>query len=203
MACEDDGLVWKRTNGHAQDTGETHEEIWDDTALIEAYDRAVQKLKDEIIDDEKPASHSQVHVKKKQERFDRPDWTIGDRCLAIYSEDELYYPAVILNLMPENQTALVEFDFYKNKEEIFLQDLLPEECKDELEVADSPSGATYDISEDEDASMASTLDDSSHQINWKISDICYVPDGKGKYVQAVLNSFLSSTECNVTVINTR
>jgi len=34
-----------------------------------------------------------------------------------------------------------------------------------------------------------------------VSDLCYVLDEKGNYVRAVLNSFVSSEECFVTLVD--
>ena len=48
-------------------------------------------------------------------------WKIGQRCLALYSEDELWYEAVILDIYMKENVALVEFDWYKNKEEVKFQ----------------------------------------------------------------------------------
>lgn len=61
-------------------------------------------------------------------------WKIGQKCLALYTEDEMYYEAVILDLTPSSHpnNAFVRFDYYGNEQETPFSDLLPEECKHEL-----------------------------------------------------------------------
>jgi len=211
MAYEDNGVVWKRTNGQLQeeDVGETHDEIWDDTALIEAYDKAVQKLKEEIAtDDEKPIGKTEASSKsesKSKRHKIQCCWKIGQKCLALYSEDELWYEAVILDIYMKENVALVEFDWYHNKEEVSLTDLLPVEKKEEMEQATQGERGSFEEDGDDDASMTSSLPEekSSKTVNWKVSDICYVADGKGNFDEAVINSFTSSSECFVTFIRDR
>ena len=62
-------------------------------------------------------------------------WKVGQKCLALYTEDSLYYEAVILELTPSRQpnNALVQFEYYGNEQETPFSDLLPEKCKHELE----------------------------------------------------------------------
>ena len=52
-------------------------------------------------------------------------WQVGDTCAAVFTEDELIYDAVILSIDKESNTCFVRYDYYGNKEEQYLDDLLP------------------------------------------------------------------------------
>ena len=70
------------------------------------------------------------------------EWKVGDRCYALFSEDELWYPATIMkvwrNHIVVNKTSLfqvqgsvftVEYDVYGNQEERILDELEEVEVK--------------------------------------------------------------------------
>uniref|UniRef100_A0A8C9TFS4 Tudor domain-containing protein n=1 Tax=Scleropages formosus TaxID=113540 RepID=A0A8C9TFS4_SCLFO len=52
-------------------------------------------------------------------------WTLGSRCRAVWSDDGLVYPAVLV--WAEGQRGRVLFDVYGNEEELELSALLPPE----------------------------------------------------------------------------
>lgn len=62
----------------------------------------------------------------------KSSWTTNAKCLALYSEDNLYYEAAILSVDEGARTAYVRFDYYENEEEVNLDELLPVECKLDL-----------------------------------------------------------------------
>ena len=45
-------------------------------------------------------------------------WQVGERCLALYSEDGVEYPAVVRAVKEWKETCVVEFDGYGNEEEV-------------------------------------------------------------------------------------
>lgn len=55
--------------------------------------------------------------------------------MALYSEDSLYYEATILSVDEDARTAYVRFDYYENEEEVNMEELLPVECKADLQPA--------------------------------------------------------------------
>ncbi|KAJ7426851.1 Survival motor neuron protein [Willisornis vidua] len=71
--------------------------MWDDTALIKAYDKAVASFK----------------------------WKVGDSCNAVWSEDGNLYPATIASINQKRGTCVVTYTGYGNQEEQNLSDLLP------------------------------------------------------------------------------
>ncbi|KAF4804315.1 survival motor neuron protein-like protein [Turdus rufiventris] len=72
-------------------------DIWDDTALIKAYDKAVASFK----------------------------WKVGDSCSAVWSEDGNLYLATITSINQKRGTCVVTYTGYGNQEEQNLSDLLP------------------------------------------------------------------------------
>ena len=45
-------------------------------------------------------------------------WHVGDRCLALYSEDGVEYPAVVRVVREWKKTCIVKFDGYDNEKEV-------------------------------------------------------------------------------------
>ncbi|KAK2175986.1 hypothetical protein NP493_692g07004 [Ridgeia piscesae] len=115
------------------------DDIWDDTALIKAYDSAIKAMKTKIggvCDTEPTVSNNQEESKKKQhkkkwktrkglaQRQTHPQWKIGDTCTARFSEDGQMYDAVILSINKPDQTCLVQYVDYGNEETQALSALL-------------------------------------------------------------------------------
>ena len=127
------------------------EDIWDDRALIRAYERSVKQVKDklssgatttaattsasyrgdeEISDDEEEEDDEEDEEEYEDEEEDEnlkkkanpKDWQVGDLCMAIYSEDGLAYPANILSIGEDNKCT-VRYLHYLNEEEKSLDEL--------------------------------------------------------------------------------
>ena len=58
---------------------------------------------------------------------------IGDKCLALFEADQLYYDATILNIDHETRVVKVKYEGYGNEEEINLNEMLPLEFKQDME----------------------------------------------------------------------
>lgn len=212
MAYEEDGIVWKAFE-EGELKGDDSNDVWDDTALIKAYDRAVAKLKDEIHSEssENTDSPSGKRVKRKTKRNQNKEvakklsWVAGDKCLALFSEDNLYYEATILSINLEARTAYVRYDYYENEEEVKVDQLLSVESKADLEPVTSETFGSEQSFNTENEEKTSKAQESDTKVtnDWCVSDLCYVHDDEGNCEQAVLNSFISSKECNVTFICSR
>ncbi|RMC22398.1 hypothetical protein DUI87_00712 [Hirundo rustica rustica] len=87
-----DAVLFRRGTGQSDDS-----DIWDDTALIKAYDKAVASFK----------------------------WKVGDSCSAVWSEDGNLYLATIASINQKKGTCVVTYTGYGNQEEQNLSDLLP------------------------------------------------------------------------------
>lgn len=110
-------------------------DIWDDTALIKAYDKAVESFK-HALKKEDQDSKQQTGTKKRKnytknssrKRSAAPlsrEWKIGDTCCAPWTEDGNWYPAEITSVDHEAGTCIVVYTEYGNEEEHFLKDILP------------------------------------------------------------------------------
>lgn len=144
-------IIWKR--GESED----HSDMWDDTALIEAYDRAVSHVKEQIAkrnkvvsDSDGKASGTSSHKRKKRGRSkNKMTWKVGDYCQAIYSEDGLPYEAVIKYI--NNGICTVQFIGYNNVQEIKIEDICHSKGKEarvQQNIAAQNCNANYEHSQD-------------------------------------------------------
>ncbi|KFQ37787.1 Survival motor neuron protein, partial [Mesitornis unicolor] len=112
-------------------------DVWDDTALIKAYDKAVASFKNALKDGEcsEPLVKQEQHLgmKRKNNRKNRnrtsnavplKQWRVGDSCNAVWSEDGHVYPATIVSINQKRGTCVVTYMGYGNREEQNLSDLL-------------------------------------------------------------------------------
>lgn len=115
-------------------------DIWDDTALIKAYDSAIKTMKtklggvcdtEPVVSDNQEKS-SKKHLKKKwktrkglAQKQTHQQWNVGDPCEAVFLEDGQIYEAVILSINKPDQTCLVQYVGYGNEEPQALSALLP------------------------------------------------------------------------------
>uniref|UniRef100_A0A131Y7Z8 Putative mrna splicing protein smn survival motor neuron n=1 Tax=Ixodes ricinus TaxID=34613 RepID=A0A131Y7Z8_IXORI len=106
-------VLWRRTE--FQD-----DEIWDDTEMIAAYNRAVSKIKDEISRRSRTSSETQASQSEPP-----AGWKQGDYCIAVYSGDHLPYEAKIKYLKGKHCT--VHYIGYGNEERVLVADLHPSE----------------------------------------------------------------------------
>ena len=148
------------------------EEIWDDTALIRAYEKSVRAIKKKLsstqIKTENAASKSQQEHESseseeeniEEEAVDEDaiysahgrNWKILDLCMAVYSEDGLIYPAKIQSIFESkegNKKCIIQYLHYLNEEEKYLSDLM-------------------EYSEDPDAEYETETLEPTHKISNKI-----------------------------------
>ncbi|NXB20575.1 SMN protein, partial [Rhagologus leucostigma] len=114
-------------------------DIWDDTALIKAYDKAVASFKNALKNGEcsepsdkqeqrlmiKRKNHKKIRNRKKSNTAPLKQWKIGDSCNAVWSEDGNLYLATIASINQKRGTCVVTYTGYGNQEEQNLSDLLP------------------------------------------------------------------------------
>ena len=116
-----------------RDNAEDIDDVWDDTALIKAYEKSVKKIKKVIKSKTETSDNPDVKslvttqaactseqaskkltvddelVKKDDEEESESEnvaefeWTEGDLCTAVYTEDGLIYPATIHGQKAEDQ----------------------------------------------------------------------------------------------------
>lgn len=122
--------------GEEGDSATAEEDIWDDTALVQAYDRAVSLAKDEVArrmgldkgsisGNESSASSKPRRRKKRHNKECMLQWRVGAPCCAVYSGDGVIYEATIDALFHNRGTCLVKYIGYGNEEEVPLKILQP------------------------------------------------------------------------------
>ncbi|XP_066472703.1 survival of motor neuron protein-like [Tiliqua scincoides] len=133
---EDDGVLFRRGAGQSDDS-----DIWDDTALIKAYDKAVASFKNALKNGDCSEPLAKTHQtagtkrknikknkgRKKSNATPQKQWRVNDACSAVWSEDGNVYQATITSINWKKGTCIVVYTGYGNKEEQNLSDLLPPE----------------------------------------------------------------------------
>ncbi|XP_042177950.1 survival motor neuron protein isoform X6 [Oncorhynchus tshawytscha] len=102
----------------------------DDSALVKAYEDALRTFRraekesgEKLADNPQTLSESYVPTKGPVDpKTNSKVWRLGYRCRAVYSEDGLVYPAVLVWLRGER--CRVKFEGYGNEEELELSSLL-------------------------------------------------------------------------------
>ena len=119
---QDTHVVFSRSNM------ENQEDVWDDTALIRAYEKSVRKIKkaissklnvseegtskslqkqsaivtktqDEDLEEEDDTEdYEDEDEEEDEESTGEFDWKVGDLCSSIFSQDGLLYPAKIIKI---------------------------------------------------------------------------------------------------------
>ncbi|XP_061875330.1 survival motor neuron protein isoform X3 [Colius striatus] len=109
-------------------------DVWDDTALIKAYDKAVASFKTALRNgrssepsdkQEQRQRMKRKNNKKNRNRKKSSTWKVGDSCNAVWSEDGNMYLATIASINQKRGTCVVTYTGYGNQEEHNLSDILP------------------------------------------------------------------------------
>lgn len=106
------------------------EDVWDDTALIKAYDKAINLAKEEVaermgMEIEDTHIKQKLHKLKQMQNASKPyKWTVGAPCRAVYSDDGEIYEAIISKIFDNTGTCIVKFVGYGNTEKVALDSLL-------------------------------------------------------------------------------
>ena len=65
-----------------------------------------------------------LNVKSPSKTIDEYSWKVGDLCKAPFSEDGQYYIAEILLIKEWKKSAVVQYQYYENEEEVNMSDML-------------------------------------------------------------------------------
>uniref|UniRef100_A0A8C4XNC1 Tudor domain-containing protein n=1 Tax=Falco tinnunculus TaxID=100819 RepID=A0A8C4XNC1_FALTI len=150
-------VVYRRGTGQSDDS-----DVWDDTALIKAYDKAVASFRNALKNGEcsEPSDKQEqrLRMKRKNNKKNRnrkksnavpwKQWKVGDSCSAVWSEDGNVYLATIASINQKRGTCVVTYTGYGNQEEQNLSDLLPP-ASDETNENETP----YSTDESEKSSQ--------------------------------------------------
>jgi len=97
-------------------------EVWDDSALIQEYDRAWKS--------------SRELMRKRQEKSGGKkgrNWQTGDACRAVYSEDGEEYEGTVVFKNTVNRSVTVRFHGYNNEEEVKEKELMESLGQEEVD----------------------------------------------------------------------
>ena len=94
--------------------------MWDDSALIQAYDRAVNLAKEKVAArlglTEDPSSSADVLPNNgedasptKSSSSRKQSWKVGDYVRSTFSEDGVVYEAIIEKLIPASSSCLIKY----------------------------------------------------------------------------------------------
>uniref|UniRef100_A0A2K6LQI6 Survival motor neuron protein n=1 Tax=Rhinopithecus bieti TaxID=61621 RepID=A0A2K6LQI6_RHIBE len=153
---QEDSVLFQRGTGQSDDS-----DIWDDTALIKAYDKAVASFKHALKSGDicetsgKPKATPKRKPAKKNKRQKEntaaplKQWKVGDKCSVIWSEDGCIYPATIASIDFKRETCVVVYSGYGNREQQNLSDLLSP-------ISDVANNIEQNAQENENESQVST-----------------------------------------------
>ncbi|XP_063151561.1 survival motor neuron protein-like isoform X1 [Candoia aspera] len=157
---EDDAVLFRRGAGQSDDS-----DIWDDTALIKAYDKAVASFKNALKNGDcsepldkteqnagtKRKNNKKNKSRKKSNATTQKQWRVNDACSAVWSEDGNVYQATIASINWKKGTCAVVYTGYGNREEQNLSDLLPpidaEGTNEEKSAAENENETQYSTDE--------------------------------------------------------
>ncbi|XP_008165720.1 survival of motor neuron protein-like isoform X2 [Chrysemys picta bellii] len=160
-------VLFKRGAGQSDDS-----DIWDDTALIKAYDRAVASFKNALKNGEcsepsdkqeqcsgtKRKNNKKNRSRKKSNAAPLKQWRVGDACNAVWSEDGNVYLATIASINQKRGTCVAVYTGYGNREEHNLSDLLlpntVEKENEEQNAGENENETQYSTDESEKCSQS-------------------------------------------------
>ncbi|XP_042230098.1 survival motor neuron protein 1-like isoform X1 [Homarus americanus] len=151
----------------------THEEIWDDSLLIQQYDEAMaqvrRKLQHKIsatntteseqsermvtggenLSERKEKSGNIQKKKKKKKNKRKSDWHTGDPCRSRFTEDGIWYEGTIIALDANTGKCTVRYVGYNNEEEVAIHALIKSKGKAarqmQMELADDGQSEQSDM----------------------------------------------------------
>ncbi|KAK2587368.1 hypothetical protein KPH14_003085 [Odynerus spinipes] len=131
--ADDSHVLYVRRRGNKDGDTDT-DDIWDDTALIKAYDKAVNLAKEKVakqigvhVQSSVPKQKSQNLKQSRAAHKQQKKWYVGSPCRAVYSEDGEIYEAIITKIYENFGTCIVKFVGYGNTEKVELNNLLESE----------------------------------------------------------------------------
>ncbi|KAJ8285359.1 hypothetical protein GJAV_G00025940 [Gymnothorax javanicus] len=182
MATASNEELFKREVRKSDDS-----DIWDDTALVKAYNKAVTSFKNILKDEEEnaePPKESKPGKKRKSNKKNRSrkrsnaiyhkEWKVGDPCSAFWSVDGSLYPATITSIDEETGTCTIVYTDYGNEEEQNLVDLLSDDSEVEKDGAKMADPMKEGVSSSDDSGKCS---DSRLPNHWPRSEPRLKPTG--------------------------
>ncbi|XP_071505224.1 uncharacterized protein [Diadema antillarum] len=114
------------------DQSDNDSDIWDDSALIKAYDKAISSVKNMTKNsngekqNKQPKKTKRGGKKKNKKTPTQSKWRVGDRCRAVFTEDDQIYSAVIRNINSKGHSCRIRYVGYGNEEDKRLSEIFSE-----------------------------------------------------------------------------
>jgi len=162
--CKTFKMSGVKIEGVGENLVEWGEDMWDDKALIEAYDKAVAS-----------GTKDKSGRTKRMAAASKKDWKIGDRCRAVYKEDGEEYEGSLVSVDALKGSSVVRFCGYNNEETIPIKQLM-ESC----------GQAAIDLQVEE----AEYEGDEEDCGGWEVGEFCVVAYKEdGLYYEAIIENF--------------
>uniref|UniRef100_A0A915B4U0 Tudor domain-containing protein n=1 Tax=Parascaris univalens TaxID=6257 RepID=A0A915B4U0_PARUN len=91
-----------------------------DTTILNMYERAISSVHENELESDSCSHHGN---NSRQKRLSPKKWVVGGRCLAPYSEDNMWYPAVIEKLHWKSGECEVIYEGYGDVAIVRISDL--------------------------------------------------------------------------------
>ncbi|OWR44088.1 survival motor neuron protein [Danaus plexippus plexippus] len=170
------------------DTDEAEEDIWDDSKLNDAYDKALKIANAEVAKrvamSTNTAQSKDANSKTKSKSNKCPKWKVGMHCRAAYEGDGIEYEAVLLRIINDKE-CVIKFIGYDNTELVSMSDLKQSlgNAEREQQMKDSLADKNNDLQNYMDISDRATSPGSTASLQRKKKN------GKKKNKQKHRNSF--------------
>ncbi|KAK7866570.1 hypothetical protein R5R35_010417 [Gryllus longicercus] len=182
-------------NGNDEDNGSDQDDVWDDSALIKAYDVAVKAVKDKIAQrleynnaDGRDKANRKLSKKNGGLKSKKLEWQVGAACRAVYSEDGNVYEATIQHIKSNGNTCIIRYVGYENEEEVLLSQLMVSEGPEARLKQEKESA--YDTNEGD--AEAGNLPKSIHQSRYLLGKENIQkrsPESKKPYAKECITNF--------------
>lgn len=101
----------------------SHDDIWDDSLLIKAYEESIKLHKEEVAKQIAMRTNTKDATEKEEEDSSDSEFAVGDFVRSTFTEDGVDYEAEILTVN-ENGTCLIRYIGYGNEERVKMEDLV-------------------------------------------------------------------------------
>lgn len=135
--AEDNVLYVKGMKLSESDKGEEEsDDVWDDSKLKDAYDRALKIANAEVArrvamstnnskaDGKSTTKSTNKNANRNQKKDFKPRWKAGMNCRAVYETDGIEYEALVVEIINDDE-CVVRFLGYENSEIVSISSLKP------------------------------------------------------------------------------
>ncbi|CAO1440521.1 unnamed protein product [Diamesa tonsa] len=182
----------------------THDDIWDDSLLIKAYEESIKLEKEQVAKRLAMATNKKKVSSEESEESEESDFVVGDHVRSTY-EDGVDYEAEIISI-DEDGMCFIRFIGYENEDTVKLEDLIAswgEEAREEQKIlAEADQTPSSEQEDDHAAEFHKFVVNKSHR-NFSSNSLPVPPmppmppamfdnTGDSEYLSAMLMSWYMS-----------